>query len=1166
MQRRTLARRGRSPVTLTMLACITALVVSMLTVFSSPADAVVTLKQGASVTQDVAGAAKNNGRVSLGAFDVKPGTVPLGKNFGGWLLDKAGGAVASQGVGMIFSLLGLSDLFGSPDPNTALLKEIKQQLTQVQGQITDLQTGLNGTIGLLDRDALDSKLISLRENVTNPLDNLYRYEFTNVVDAAEVLAKAKQGTDQAKIDKATDALIGRRNEFYVAFDGCCKTAPKNIHDFLVPGQATSVLGSLGRLQLNRDRYLTAVQSAQIRGLYDQFADWEALAAWMKMERNLPAIDADRVPSGTFPGSQASYNTARREFLGFRVSEARNLPPAIPAGVVIDAGSSVPRPGTSNTAMWIPVSGSLRFEPGVGGLGTVPGAQVDLNARYAEGFNDWQVPSQAGLTSLLGGLAAAPAKTPGDFLSALNPASPAWQQIAKNAWPFIWSNDLVTQKTGCMPTVNGSRDLHHSVVTHTGVSIATSTATWSGRPQIPRESPTMVSDRSNICTIWVRAQFASPGAVGGFLASRSTGVMPIDYMAQGAGPNLRPGANLRAANLAGLDLTGVDLTGADLTDATLTGAHFTDDQGATGLNLAGAKLAGVSSGGIIGTGTLPAPWRLVNGYLVGPGANLTGADLSDADLRGATLTGVTSGGVDCTGCTLPTGWHWTGLEKNGGGGYLVGPGANLPGADLSGADLSGVDFTSADLHGANLSDAVLTHALFSRNDLTNADFRGSDLTNAEIGRSTVSAADFSGAVLTGLRAYSLTYNPLPKLPEGWLGLYGYLLGPGANLTNRYWGGDNLSGANLAGARLDRSNFDSTNLTGVNLAGADFTGSNLVNANLTGANLTGANLTSADLTSANLTNATLVNARLTNATVRNATFSTDSDNKFAGIVSGGLVDTPKSLPASGRYRLVQGYLVGPSANLAGASFTSAAQLGASLSGTNFTGATLSGVNLTGATLRNAIFSGARLTGATLSGADMSNATLDGVRSDGIVGLPSLPAGWKVLTGYLVGPGADLSDANLRGANLAYLNLSAANLSRANLTSALLLGANLEGAELKGAVLTDIKWAFTTCPDGTRGNTTPCGPVAWLGSSTVSASVNNADGTLLVDVGPNLSGGAEWRVTVQTLTESGGWRAVSVHPTKGAGDTLKLNLPGGTYRAVVPPQNSYRASTSPAVVLAK
>jgi hypothetical protein len=73
----------------------------------------------------------------------------------------------------------------------------------------------------------------------------------------------------------------------------------------------------------------------------------------------------------------------------------------------------------------------------------------------------------------------------------------------------------------------------------------------------------------------------------------------------------------------------------------------------------------------------------------------------------------------------------------------------------------------------------------------------------------------------------------------------------------------------------------------------------------------------------------------------------------------------------------------------------------------------------------------------------------------------------------------------------------------------------------------------------------------------------GKVLVEVGPGLAG-RTWRVTVQHLSASGGWVAVSMQTTSGPGDTLRLHLPNGTYRAMVPPQHRYRGSVSGAVVL--
>ena len=146
-----------------------------------------------------------------------------------------------------------------------------------------------------------------------------------------------------------------------------------------------------------------------------------------------------------------------------------------------------------------------------------------------------------------------------------------------------------------------------------------------------------------------------------------------------GPNLKPWTKLEHVNLKDADLNEANLTGADLLGATLTNATL------TGATLSRATLTNVQSGGITGDGvSLPFDWQLFNGYLVGPGANLTGADLTGMDLRGmdlrgATLDGVKSGNLKYRIGFTPLPPYWQLIN-----GYLIGPGANLTGAHLGGA--------------------------------------------------------------------------------------------------------------------------------------------------------------------------------------------------------------------------------------------------------------------------------------------------------------------------------------------------------------------------------------------------------------------------------------------------------------------------------------------------
>jgi len=227
---------------------------------------------------------------------------------------------------------------------------------------------------------------------------------------------------------------------------------------------------------------------------------------------------------------------------------------------------------------------------------------------------------------------------------------------------------------------------------------------------------------------------------------------------------------------------------------------------------------------------------------------------------------------------------------------------------------------------------------------------------------------------------------------------------------------------------------TNLENVVLRNADLT-----NADLTNADLSNADLTGADLTGANLTGAYLTGATLTGADLEGATLNTGAYNMF-GLISGGITGPPASLPTD--WRFVDGYLIGPNADL----------YHADLTGANLTGANLSGANLTGATLTGANLTGVALTDATLTGATLAGATLTDVQSGGITGPPaSLPTDYQFINGFLIGPSVQLAGWDLTGLDLADMDLTGAILTYANFDQATLTATNLSGANLKGATLT-------------------------------------------------------------------------------------------------------------------
>ena len=112
------------------------------------------------------------------------------------------------------------------------------------------------------------------------------------------------------------------------------------------------------------------------------------------------------------------------------------------------------------------------------------------------------------------------------------------------------------------------------------------------------------------------------------------------------------------------------------------------------------------------------------------------------------------------------------------------------------------------------------------------------------------------------------------------------------------------------------------------------------------------------------------------------------------------------------------------------------------------------MVGAHLDQANLSGANLQNTDMTGADLREANLSGVKSGFISGTPvALPSDWQVISGYLVGPEANLSSASLSFADLSSTNLSSVNLSSANLSYADLSGANLSGTDLNDANLSDV-----------------------------------------------------------------------------------------------------------------
>ena len=261
------------------------------------------------------------------------------------------------------------------------------------------------------------------------------------------------------------------------------------------------------------------------------------------------------------------------------------------------------------------------------------------------------------------------------------------------------------------------------------------------------------------------------------------------------------------------------------------------------------------------------------------------------------------------------------------------------------------------------------------------------------------------------------------------------------------------------------------SGCDLSGADFSSADLSNANLSDSNMFEANLTGADLANANMIGAELLVGRIVDANL-NGTDLAGAD--LTSVISGGITGTPAALPVT--WTLADGFLLGPTAELIGDDLAGAQLAGVDLEGADLLHADLSGANMTGADLTDA-----RLTEAKVGGTNFAGAILSGAISGQVSGQPAdLPANWSTAGGYLNGPSAflsgadlsalDLNSAHLAGADLHGADLSSASLENADLSNvdlgfADLTGTDLRGANLTGANISGVRWDNTICTDGSN-----------------------------------------------------------------------------------------------------
>jgi uncharacterized protein YjbI with pentapeptide repeats len=424
-------------------------------------------------------------------------------------------------------------------------------------------------------------------------------------------------------------------------------------------------------------------------------------------------------------------------------------------------------------------------------------------------------------------------------------------------------------------------------------------------------------------------------------------------------------------------------------------------------------------------------RIVNGYQIGPGADLRGADLRGASLTSANLKAANLSGANLSRAELSF--------------------SNLSGANLEGANLAGAQMYLAELVGARLVSANLDGALLESADLSKAVIMKANLSKANLTRSNLSesylyGANLSGATLSGAQLYKTDFSAADLT----LADLSY-----TDLTNTIIAYACLAYANLKGVRGQGVEFFNCCLDNVDLSESHFFDSSsnthrffiLGSLIFINSSLKNANLTSAVLGAALFFGADLYGADFTFSDLEGARFSDDPSLLQAGPIS---YVRLKEVRFSGVSEHIDPKFLKKYKNK---------KYKNNLKNVKFIKTNLNSATFVGLTI-DANFKKASLLGASFVDCDLTKSTnLDEGQSARFIfeGDTKSPSGFTMsdyidINGRKVGPGMDLRGADLHDVNLAGAVLDGANLSRANLTGADLSYSRMNKTNLSNADLSD------------------------------------------------------------------------------------------------------------------
>ncbi len=353
------------------------------------------------------------------------GVGQLAKNFAEGIVFEGG----SEAFGLLF------DLIAGPDPATAAtaeaLQEMKGQLADIQGQLAAVESSISAVqseIHLAESDTVMTDLSRMNSAVTS----VYERNFLPIVDAAIALQEAKaRGSDtsaaQTKLDQA-------KKEFKRNFIAArIAEIPTNQHKLLMPNSGyQSALKVAGKVMMDKG-YVTERDSVLLKKLYLGLADQEAAATRLILEYD------------KMNGYDQLYTADAAAYTRNRADEEKNLPAAIPSGVIVDTTSGT----TLGATAFNPISSDPDGSPILGDINWLPvnaeGAQLGTTEITAIVANHpgWHLPANAEMAKLNTTLSRVPdATTVADRLRRIAPDTgiDGWHWTAVLERPVVWTTD------------------------------------------------------------------------------------------------------------------------------------------------------------------------------------------------------------------------------------------------------------------------------------------------------------------------------------------------------------------------------------------------------------------------------------------------------------------------------------------------------------------------------------------------------------------------------------------------------------------------------------------------------------------------------------------------------------------------------------------------------